>query len=52
MDRLDSIRNPLTQLLPRYLNIRLVMTNNVAVTPAISPSLRSLSLVYRMQSPP
>jgi hypothetical protein len=52
LDRLDDIRNPVTGLLPRYLNMRLVMTNNVAVTPAISPSLRSLSLVYRVQSPP
>jgi hypothetical protein len=48
-DRLSQIRNPLTGLLPRYINFRLVMTNNVEATPAISPSLRSMSVVYRMQ---
>lgn len=47
-DRLNELRNPASGLLPRYLNIRLVMNNNVGVTPAISPSLRSLALVYRL----
>ncbi|MEQ1631875.1 MAG: hypothetical protein ABL997_05850, partial [Planctomycetota bacterium] len=50
-DRLSTIRNPLTGLLPRYINFRLVMTNNLDVTPAVSPSLRSMSIVYRMRSP-
>lgn len=50
-DRVDTIRNPLTGLLPRYMNFRLVMTNNIDVTPAISPSLRSMSVVYRMSRP-
>jgi hypothetical protein len=48
-DRISQIRNPLTGLLPRYINFRLVMTNNVEATPTISPSLRSMSVVYRMQ---
>ncbi len=50
-DRINSIRNPLTGLLPRYMNFRLVMTNNIDVTPAISPSLRSMSVVFRMSRP-
>ena len=50
-DRLGEIRNELTGLLPRYMNFRLVMTNNIDVTPAISPSLRSMSVVYRMSAP-
>jgi hypothetical protein len=47
-DRINELRSASSGLLPRYLNVRLVMTNNVSVTPAISPSLRSLALVYRM----
>lgn len=50
-DRLNDIRNPLTGLLPRFLNFRLVMTNNIAASPAVSPSLRSMSVVFRMRSP-
>jgi hypothetical protein len=49
--QIAAIRNPATGLLPRYLNLRLVMSNNVDVSPALSPSLRSLSLIYRMQVP-
>jgi hypothetical protein len=49
-DRLGNIRNPLSGLLPRYMNLRLTMTNNVTVTPALSPSLRNLMLVYRVQN--
>ncbi len=48
-DQIALIRNPATQLLPQYMNMRIVMTNNVDVTPALSPSLRSMSIVYRMQ---
>lgn len=47
-DQITDIRNPATQLYPRYLNPRVVMTNNVDVTPALSPSLRSMSIVYRL----
>lgn len=50
-DRINQIRNPLTGLLPRYLNFRLVMTNNIDVAPAVSPSLRSMSVVYRVRRP-
>lgn len=49
-DQLNLIRLPGSDLLPRYMNLRLVMTNNVDVTPALSPSLRSMSVVYRVQS--
>jgi len=48
-DRIEEIRNPGTGLFPRFLNPRVVMTNNVDVSPALSPSLRSMSIVYRMQ---
>jgi hypothetical protein len=48
-DQLGLIRNSATGLLPRYLNLRLVMGNNVSVSPALSPSLRSVSIVYRLQ---
>ncbi|MBL8755551.1 MAG: hypothetical protein JNK15_19800 [Planctomycetes bacterium] len=48
-DQIGQIRNQATGLLPRYLNLRVVMTNNVDVTPALSPSLRSMSIVYRVQ---
>lgn len=47
-DQLALIRNPATNLLPRYLNLRIVMTNNVDVSPSLSPSLRSMSIVYRV----
>ena len=50
-DQLPLIRNAATGLLPRYLNVRLSMANNVDVTPALSPSLRSMSVVYRLQAP-
>jgi hypothetical protein len=49
-DELNLIRTPGNNLLPRYLNLRLVMTNNVDVTPALSPTLRSMSVVYRVQA--
>ena len=49
-DQINLIRDSATNLLPRYLNLRLVMTNNVDVTPALSPSLRSMNVVYRVQS--
>ncbi|MFT4512657.1 MAG: hypothetical protein ACI89X_000781 [Planctomycetota bacterium] len=47
-DEITDIRNPTTGLYPRFLNPRLVMTNNVDVSPALSPSLRSMSIVYRL----
>ncbi|MCB9887876.1 MAG: hypothetical protein H6838_20520 [Planctomycetes bacterium] len=48
-DQLALIRSPATGLLPRFLNLRLVMTNNVDVSPALSPSLRSMSVVYKLE---
>jgi hypothetical protein len=48
-DRLAEIREPATGLLPRFMNLRLVMTNNIDVSPALSPSLRSMSVIYLMQ---
>ena len=48
-DQINQIRVPANGLLPRFMNPRLVMTNNVEVSPALSPSLRSMSIVYRME---
>jgi len=48
-DQVSDIRDPASGLFPRFLNMRLVMTNNIDVTPAVSPSLRSVSVVYRLQ---
>jgi len=45
-DQINLIRNPATNLLPQFMNLRVVMTNNVDVTPALSPSLRSMSIIY------
>jgi hypothetical protein len=50
-DQLGLMRDPATGLLPRFMNLRLVMTNNVDVTPALSPSLRSMNIVYRVEAP-
>lgn len=47
-DRAIDLRNSATGKLPRFINMRLVMTNNIDVTPALSPSLRSVSIVYRI----
>ena len=47
-DEITDIRNSSTGLYPRFLNPRIVMTNNVDVSPALSPSLRSMSIVYRL----
>ena len=47
-DEVGQIRDAATGLLPRFLNLRLIMTNNVDVSPALSPSLRSASIVYRL----
>jgi hypothetical protein len=50
-DQVNALRSPATGLMPRFLNLRLVMTNNVDVSPALSPSLRSMNVVYRMEAP-
>ncbi|MAD32779.1 MAG: hypothetical protein CMJ88_03345 [Planctomycetes bacterium] len=49
-DSVSQIRDPASGLLPRFLNMRLVMTNNVDVSPALSPTLRSVSVVYRLST--
>ncbi len=51
-DQLALIRDPATGLLPRFVNLRLVLTNNVTVAPALSPSLRSTTIVYRLDPKP
>ena len=49
-DSVSEIRDPASGLFPRFLNMRLVMTNNVDVSPTLSPSLRSVSVVYRLST--
>lgn len=44
---LDTIRAPVTNFLPRFFNIRVVLENNINATPATSPALRSLGIIYR-----
>lgn len=47
-ENLDSLRDPLTQELPRFVNFRLVLENNVDSDPTVVPTLRSLGLVFRV----
>lgn len=47
-EQIDSLRDATKGFLPRYMNWRVVFTNNTSVTPATSPALRSFSIVYRM----
>ena len=44
---LDQIRDPANRLLPRFMNFRVVMENNIASTPTQAPALRSMGLVFR-----
>ncbi|MBK8976501.1 MAG: hypothetical protein IPM29_11340 [Planctomycetes bacterium] len=48
VDDLDSIRNENTRLLPRFMNFRIIMENNVFSDPPVSPSLRGMAIVYRV----
>ncbi len=45
---LDRVRDP-AGLLPRYANMRIVFENNIVSAPAVSPSLRSLAVVFRYE---
>ncbi|MBI5853268.1 MAG: hypothetical protein HZB39_19850 [Planctomycetes bacterium] len=45
---LDTIRDPANLLLPRYMNFRLVMENNIASNPTQAPALRGMGLVFRI----
>ncbi|MHC5065735.1 MAG: hypothetical protein ACYTG5_17365, partial [Planctomycetota bacterium] len=47
--QLDSIRDS-EGFLPRYMNMRLVMENNIAADPALSPSLRSIGVAFRIDN--
>lgn len=51
LEHIDSIRNPATRLLPRYMNFRLVFENDISTSAPKRPALRSLSLVYRVKTP-
>ncbi len=50
-DNLDLIRNPANGLLPRYMNFRIIMENNLLASPPLSPALRSFAVVYRVDAP-
>ncbi len=49
-ERLDSVRDAQKGTLPRYMNLRFVFENNISVTPALSPGLRSFGVCYRMKA--
>lgn len=51
LEQLDSIRSPVTRLLPRYMNYRLVFENDINPSAPKRPSLKSLALVYRVKVP-
>ncbi|MHC4898434.1 MAG: hypothetical protein ACYTGW_15130 [Planctomycetota bacterium] len=48
-DGLDSLRDETTGLLPRFLNFRFVMTNNLAANPPLQPFLNSFQIAYRVK---
>ena len=50
-DEINTIRSQVTGLMPRFINMRLVMENNIFSSPTAEPSLRSLMIVYRMGRP-
>jgi len=48
-DQIDVIRDPLSHMLPRFINMRIVFENDTDSTPPVSPKLRSFGVVYRMK---
>ena len=46
-DRLDTIRRG-NGLLPKFLNFRFILENNLVADPPVSPSLRSFAVAYRV----
>jgi hypothetical protein len=51
LEDIDRLRNPITQLLPRFLNFRLVFENDINASAPKRPALKSMSLVYRVKVP-
>jgi hypothetical protein len=49
LENVEQLRNPNSGLLPRFLNFRLVMENDVNVAAPKRPSLRSMAVVYRLR---
>jgi hypothetical protein len=47
--QLDAIRDS-GGYLPRYMNMRLIMENNITAQPALSPSLRSIGIAFRIDN--
>ncbi|MCC6783207.1 MAG: hypothetical protein IT457_10225 [Planctomycetes bacterium] len=45
---LDTIRDPANLLLPRFMNFRLVMENNISSNPTQAPALRGMGIVFRV----
>ena len=46
-DRLGDLRS-VNGLLPRYMNFRVIMANNLVADPPLSPALKSFAVVYRI----
>jgi len=51
LEHVDSIRSPITHLLPRFMNFRLVFENDINTSAPKRPSLKSLAIVYRVKVP-
>jgi hypothetical protein len=51
LEHIDTLRDPVTRLLPRYLNFRVVFENDINVSSPKRPSLRSMAIVYRVTAP-
>ncbi len=47
-DDLDNLRDVATGLLPRFMNFRFVMSNNLAADPPLQPFLNSFQVAYRV----
>jgi hypothetical protein len=47
-DGLDSVRDKTSGLLPRFLNFRFIMQNNLSADPPLQPFLNSFQVAYRI----
>ncbi|MHC4853599.1 MAG: hypothetical protein ACYTF5_16450, partial [Planctomycetota bacterium] len=47
-DGLDSRRDKTSGLLPRFLNFRFIMQNNLSADPPLQPFLNSFQVAYRI----
>jgi len=48
LDKVDSLRDSTSDLLPRFMNFRIVMENNLSADPPLQPFLNSFQVAYRV----